>query len=63
MEVLVTRSPVDSIRSRLARTPPTNAMESVFATVQLRTEKTKGSGSRMACLTMVFMLTESASMK
>jgi len=39
----------------------TNAIESVFATVRLRTEKTKGSGSRMACLTMVFKLTESAS--
>jgi len=38
----------------------TNAIESVFATVRLRTEKTKGSGSRVACLTMVFKLTESA---
>jgi transposase-like protein len=41
----------------------TNAIESVFATVRLRTEKTKGSGSRIACLTMVFKLTESASKK
>jgi putative transposase len=38
----------------------TNAIESVFATVRLRTEKTKGSGSREACLTMVFKLMESA---
>jgi putative transposase len=41
----------------------TNAIESVFATVRLRTDKTKGSGSRVACLTMVFKLTESASKK
>ncbi|MFN0133996.1 MAG: IS256 family transposase [Phycisphaerales bacterium] len=41
----------------------TNAIESVFATVRLRTDKTKGSGSRTACLTMVFKLTESASKK
>jgi putative transposase len=39
----------------------TNAIESVFATVRLRTEKTKGSGTRPACLTMVFKLMESAS--
>jgi putative transposase len=39
----------------------TNAIESVFATVRLRTEKTKGSGTRQACLTMVFKLMESAS--
>jgi hypothetical protein len=32
----------------------------VFATVRLRTEKTKGSGTREACLTMVFKLMESA---
>jgi transposase-like protein len=39
----------------------TNAIESVFATVRLRTAKTKGSGTRQACLTMVFKLMESAS--
>jgi len=39
----------------------TNAIESVFATVRLRTDKTKGSGSRVACLTMVFKLAENAS--
>jgi putative transposase len=39
----------------------TNPIESTFATVRLRTVKTKGSGSRMACLTMVFKLMESAS--
>jgi putative transposase len=38
----------------------TNPIESVFATVRLRTEKTKGSGTREACLTMVFKLMESA---
>ena len=39
----------------------TNPIESVFATVRLRHNKTKGSGSRIACLTMVFKLMESAS--
>ena len=38
----------------------TNPIESTFATVRLRTAKTKGSGSRIACLTMVFTLTLSA---
>jgi transposase-like protein len=41
------------------RTP--NGIESVFATVRLRTEKTKGSGTRVAWLTMVFKLMPSAS--
>jgi putative transposase len=41
----------------------TNPIESTFATVRLRTTKTKGSGSRLACLTMVFKLMESASKK
>jgi transposase-like protein len=39
----------------------TNPIESVFATVRLRHNKTKGSGSRTACLTMVWKLMESAS--
>ena len=39
----------------------TNPIESTFATVRLRTSKTKGSGSRSACLTMVFKLMETAS--
>ena len=34
----------------------TNPIESTFATVRLRTKKTKGAGSRLACLTMVFKL-------
>jgi len=38
----------------------TNPIESMFATVRLRTKKTKGSGSRVACLTMVFKLAHSA---
>ena len=38
----------------------TNPIESTFATVRLRTEKTKGCGSRSACLTMVFKLAQSA---
>jgi putative transposase len=41
----------------------TNPIESVFATVRLRHAKTKGSGSRTACLTMVYKLMESASKK
>jgi transposase-like protein len=41
----------------------TNPIESTFATVRLRTTKTKGSGSRSACLTMVFKLMESAAKK
>jgi putative transposase len=39
----------------------TNVIESVFATVRLRHDKTKGSGSRSACLAMVYKLMESAS--
>jgi putative transposase len=39
----------------------TNPIESTFATVRLRHTKTKGSGSRTACLTMVYKLMESAS--
>ena len=38
------------------RTP----IESAFATVRLRHRRTKGNGSRTACLTMVFKLAESA---
>jgi len=38
----------------------TNPIESTFATVRLRTNKTKGCGSRIACLTMVFKLVQSA---
>lgn len=39
----------------------TNPIESTFATVRLRTRRTKGSGSRAACLAMVFKLVMSAS--
>ena len=38
----------------------TNPIESTFSTVRLRTNKTKGCGSRTACLTMVFKLALSA---
>jgi len=38
----------------------TNPIESTFATVRLRTDKTKGCGSRTACLSMVFKLAQSA---
>jgi len=41
----------------------TNPIESTFATVRLRHRRTKGSGSRVACLTMVFKLMQSASKK
>jgi len=38
----------------------TNPIESTFATVRLRHRRTKGNGSRRACLAMVFKLCESA---
>jgi transposase-like protein len=38
----------------------TNPIESVFATVRLRHRRTKGSGSRTACLAMVHQLMQSA---
>jgi putative transposase len=38
----------------------TNPIESTFSTVRLRTSRTKGSGSRTACLTMVFKLSQCA---
>lgn len=41
----------------------TNPIESTFASVRLRTKKTKGSGSRVACLTMVYKLMMSAQKK
>lgn len=37
-----------------------NPIESTFATVRLRTSKTKGAGSRAACLAMAFKLVQSA---
>jgi len=41
----------------------TNPIESTFATVRLRTKKTKGCGSRVTCLTMVYKLMMSAQKK
>ena len=41
----------------------TNPIESTFATVRLRTKRTKGSGSRKACLAMVFRLAQAAERK
>jgi putative transposase len=38
----------------------TNPIESTFSTVRVRTNKTKGSGSRTVGLTMVFKLVQSA---
>jgi hypothetical protein len=38
----------------------TNPIESTFATVRLRHRRTRGSGSRTACLTMVYKLMQSA---
>lgn len=43
---------------RIRMTKPT---ESVTASARLRHDKTRGNGSRAACLTMVFKLMESAS--
>ena len=39
----------------------TNPIESTFSTARLRHNKTKGSGSRAACLSMAYKLMESAS--
>jgi len=41
----------------------TNPIESTFATIRLRTKKTKGCGSRIATLTMVFKLAKEAEKK
>ena len=41
----------------------TNPIESTFATVRLRTKRMKGSGSRKACLAMVFKLARAAERK
>jgi putative transposase len=41
----------------------TNPIESTFATIRLRHRRTKGSGSRLASLTMMFKLAESAAQK
>jgi putative transposase len=41
----------------------TNPIESTFATVRLRHRRTKGNGSRVACLAMVFKLCASAATK
>ena len=38
----------------------TNPIESAFATVRLRTRRTRGCGSRLACLAMLFKLAQSA---
>jgi len=38
----------------------TNPIESMFATVRLRHRRTKGSGTRTACLAMVFKLSQAA---
>ena len=38
----------------------TNPIESTFATIRLRHRRTKGNGSRKACLTMLFKLAQSA---
>jgi transposase-like protein len=41
----------------------TNPIESTFATVRHRHRKTKGNGSRVACLAMVFKLVQAAEKK
>ncbi len=38
----------------------TNPIESTFATVRLRHRRTKGNGTRLACLTRIFKLMQSA---
>jgi putative transposase len=38
----------------------TNPIESTFATIRLRHRRTKGNGTRRACLAMMFKLAQSA---
>lgn len=57
-EVLLTFYDFPAEHWRHLRT--TNPIESMFATVRLRHRRTKGNGSRVACLAMVFKLCESA---
>ncbi len=60
-EVLLTFYDFPAEHWRHLRT--TNPIESTFATVRLRHRRTKGSGSRTACLAMVFKLMQSAEKK
>jgi transposase-like protein len=53
-DVLLTFSDFPAEHRKHIRT--TNPIESMFATVRLRHRRTKGNGSRVACLTMVFKL-------
>ena len=62
-DYLVRSASVDFPAEHWRHIRTTNAIESTFATVRLRTKKTKGSGSRIACLTMVFKLALSAQKK
>ena len=57
-EVLLTFYDFPAVHWQHIRT--SNPIESTFATVRHRTRQTKGSGSRMATLTMVFKLATSA---
>jgi len=57
-EVLLTHFPYPAEHWLHLRT--TNAIESTFATVRLRTNKTKGAGSRSAGLAMAYKLLEAA---
>ena len=43
--------------------PTTNVIESTFATVRLRTNKTKGAGSRSAGLAMAYKLLDAAQVR
>lgn len=57
-DVLLTFYDFPAAHWRHVRT--TNPIESMFATVRLRHRRTKGNGSRAACLAMVFKLCEAA---
>jgi transposase-like protein len=57
-DVLFTFSDLPAAHWQHLRT--TNPIESTFATVRLRTERTKGCGSRKATLTMVWQLARAA---
>ena len=54
------RATPEQLGDALGAATALNPVESTFATVRLRTRKTKGAGSRLACLTMVFKLAMAA---
>ncbi len=58
--MILTDSPTKRSLSFVLSIRTTNPVESTFATVRLRTKRTKGCGSRTATLTMVYKLEKEA---